>query len=90
MIDGKLPTNPEIGLPAERGVPLRRHSARIDIQFNGGQSLEERLDDRRINPVGGNILADWHAVLLAERVAEVEGSAFVLDHHFMATLPAIE
>jgi hypothetical protein len=38
--------------------------------------MEEGVDDGRINPVGGNILADRHAVLLAERVAQVEGPSY--------------
>jgi hypothetical protein len=72
------------------GVPLRGYGTGIDSECDRGEGLEAGGDDGRINPVGGNILADRHAVRLAERVAPVEGPSCVLEPHLRPALAAIE
>jgi hypothetical protein len=45
---------------------------------------------RVIDPVGRNVLADRDPILLAQRVAQIEGAMLVLDHHLVPALAAVE
>ena len=71
------------------GLPLSRLGSLPDLQFGRGDGLEESLHDPGVDRVGGQALADRHAVLLAQIIADVAGAGLVLHHRIMAALAAI-
>ena len=71
------------------GLPLSSLGSLPDLQFGRGDGLEESLHDPGVDRVGGQALADRHAVLLAQIIADVAGAGLVLHHHLMAALAAI-
>ena len=72
-----------------RSFGLSRDGARIHIQFDRGESLKKGSNDIRIDRRSGYALANRHAVLLAQVVAEIAGRLLVLHQQFMAALAAI-
>src|SRR5687767_11697078 len=72
------------------GLPLGSLGSLPDLQFRWSDGLEESPHDPGVDRVGGQALADRHAVLLAQIIADVAGAGLVLHHHFMATLAAID
>ena len=72
------------------GLPLSRLGSLPDLQFGRGDGLEESLHDPGVDRVGGQALADRHAVLLAQIIADVAGAGLVLHHHLMAALAAVD
>jgi hypothetical protein len=61
----------------------------VDIQFNRGKGLKESLNDEIVDGLSQNALANAGLLLLAASDTQVLGSAFVLDHHFVAAFAAV-
>jgi hypothetical protein len=58
----------------------------LHIQFQRPERLEEGFDHLGIYRIRWNVLADRHTILLAQIVAEIAGTVFVLDDHLVSTL----
>jgi len=59
---------------------LGRDRTAVDVQLDGRKCLEKRLHNLGIDRVSWNMLANGHTVFLAQKVAEITGSAFVLHN----------
>src|SRR5713101_1190522 len=71
------------------GLLLGGNSAAVDIQLDGGECLEERFHDGRVDGIPGNMLADGHTIFLAQKVAEIARSPFVLHDQLVSTLATV-
>src|SRR5689334_123888 len=71
-------------------LPLGSLGSLPDLQFRWGGSLEESLDDPSVDRVGGQALTNRHAMLLAQIIADVTRPGFVLHHHLVPALAAID
>src|SRR5262245_12918197 len=69
---------------------MSRHRPSIDVEFDGRERLKESREDRSISRAAGDVLTNGYAIFLTHRVAEVVCVVFVLDHHFVAALAAVE
>lgn len=64
--------------------------ALVGIEFNGRKGLKEGVDDLGVDGIGRDILTHRDSILLSQIVTQIVVTAFVLHHHFVSALTAVD